>query len=525
MTIPGRWRFAGLFLLLATVSVRGDDEVAALTAKADKGDVSAQFQLGQLFAAGKSVAKDDAKARQWFLKAAAQDHAGAQVSLGSIYAHGFGVPLDWAESIKWYRRAALQGDRIAQHNLGLDYNYGHGVTRDYARAAQWFRLGAEQGQPRCQYNLGLLCEEGKGVPQSDVDALILYTLATAQPNQNHIFGEAKAKEVAERRDKLTKKLSPEQVADAQRRVRAFQALVELHPRRFGAPGTNTGLSRGWYVWLKFDPDTWEAEVKHETSGEIWKVRVLPWASTYRYLNYGVRPDALLPGERVNMFFCPDENHKRGYLTHFQDELCQMKGHGHYWQAKVVLDDGGTFTAVAMAGDKPLDGKEVAFNLDPSCRVWQGGKRVERATFKADKRYLTWCYRKDQRVVMLMADDASLEAIKKDEGARLGQQIAAEGIAGRVESVDGRDVHFLVFGTHWAQAGTLKEGQTVKLTTTGRGFHPTGMPVPAKVTFRKNRGQYGSGVTDLVLQVEKEDDAARLNGWLGEKVVRLLAVMP
>src|SRR5438552_3050264 len=98
--------------------------------------------------------------------------------------------------------------------------------------------------------------------------------------------------------------------------------------------------------------------------------------------------------------------------HFQDEIGQMKGHGHYWQVKSVEDGGRKFVAVAMAGDKPIDGKEAAFVLDAQCRQWLEGKRVEHAPFKpADKRYLTWCYRNDQRLVMLLSDDASLDALK------------------------------------------------------------------------------------------------------------------
>jgi hypothetical protein len=508
-----------LFFSLAT---RADD-VTDLTAKADKGDAEAQFQLGQRFAAGKDVAKDETKALQWFLKAAAQDHGKAQVSLGSIYAHGFGVPQDWAESIKWYRRAALQGDRIAQHNLGLDYNHGHGVERDFVKAARWYRLGAEQGQARCQYNLALLYEAGQGVPQSDLEALILHTLAAGHPDQNHIFGEAKAKEVVEHRDRLAQKVGAEAQAEAKRRVAAFVPLVDVHPRRFGAPGTNVGATRGWYIWLKFDPERWEAEVKHETSGETWKVRVPPWATTYRYLNYGARPEVLLPGERVNAFFHPSEEHKRGYLVHFQDEICQMKGHGHFWQVKSVDEKARKFVAVAMAGDKPLDGKEAGFELDSACQYWQAGKRVEQAPLQpGDKRYLTWCQRNEQRRVMLVADDASLEALKKQESERLDREIAAEGVAGRIETVEGDTVHLLVFATHWAQAGRLKEGQLVRLTATGKGLHPAGEAITAKVTFRKNRGQYGSGVTDVLLQLQKTEDARRVREWLDQKVVRLIA---
>jgi len=511
-----------LALLNGLLLARADD-LTALTAKATQGDATAQYQLGQKYAAGKEVAKDEAKALHWFLKAAAQDHAQAQVSLGSIYSHGFGVPQDWAKSIQWFRRAALQGDRVAQHNLGLDYNYGHGVARDYAKAARWFRLGAEQGQPRCQYNLGLLYEEGKGVAQSDLEALILYTLAAAHPNQQHIFGEAKAKEVVERRERLAAKLGPEQRALAQRRVAAFQAQVEVHPRRFGVEGSTVGPTRGWYVWRKFDPDTWEAEVQQEASGETWKVRVLPWVTTYRHLNYGSRPDLLLPGERINPTFHPDENHRRGFLVHMQDELSQMKGHGHCWQVKTVVEKDRQFSAVGLAGDKPLDGKEATFVLDPQCQVWQAGQRVQQATLQpGDKRYLTWCYRKDQRVVHLLADEASLEALKKQEAERLDREIAAEGIAGRIESVEGTTVHLLVFPTHWSQAGRLKEGQVVRLTATGRGYHPAGEPVAAQVTFRKNRGRYGSGVTDVQLQLQRSEDGPRVSGWPEQQVVRLLS---
>src|SRR5690242_10770403 len=98
----------------------GQADLKELTARAEKGDAQAQFDLGLRLHQGNGVPKDDAAALQWFLKAAAQDNPRAAVQLGSIYAHGFGVKVDWAESIRWYRQAALAGDRVAQHNLGLD---------------------------------------------------------------------------------------------------------------------------------------------------------------------------------------------------------------------------------------------------------------------------------------------------------------------------------------------------------------------------------------------------------------------
>src|SRR6185437_379350 len=230
-TVSIRTNSRGLIFCLASLLIivfspfSHADELADLTTKAQRGDAESQFELAQRYAEGKGVDKDEAHALAWFKKAADQDLGKAEVSLGSIYAHGFGVKQDWAESIRWYRKAALQGDPVALHNLGLDFNYGHGVGRDYEQAANYFRLGAEQGQPRCQYNLGLLYEEGHGVDQSPSEACLYYTLASAHENQIHIFGEAKAKEVAERRDRLSKNLSPAQLELIQRNVKAYQARV------------------------------------------------------------------------------------------------------------------------------------------------------------------------------------------------------------------------------------------------------------------------------------------------------------
>src|SRR5262249_30743921 len=153
-------------------------------------------------------------------------------------------------------------------------------------------------------------------------------------------------------------------------VKAFQLRVAVHPRQFGAPGGGVGATRGWYIWHRFDPETWEADVSHDPPKEMYKVRILPWAATYRLLNYGTRPDQLLPGERVNIFFNPDERHSRGYVVHFQDELCQMKGHGRVWQIRKIK--GEEFSAQAMAGDKPLEERPRDFVIAKTCASWQRG---------------------------------------------------------------------------------------------------------------------------------------------------------
>lgn len=293
----------------------------------------------------------------------------------------------------------------------------------------------------------------------------------------------------------------------------------VHPRKFGLADHRVESIRGWYLWQRWDPMTWEAEVTKDPPGEVYKVRVLPWATTYRHLVYGARPDDLLPGERVNLFFAADDRHPRGYLVHFQDELCQMKGHGHVWEVRTAAADGTTFTARVMAGGKPLDDRELDFRVSPACKNWRAGGKSPKT---GDSVYLTWCWRDGQRIVFVLADDASLDAVKKAQQERVDRQVAQEGISGQIEGVAGTTVRFMAFATGWAQAGRLSPGQKMLLTRTGPGWRPKGDTFEAKLISRQNRGSYGSGVTDMILESTTAESARALTAWKSEPVVRLMA---
>jgi hypothetical protein len=310
--------------------------------------------------------------------------------------------------------------------------------------------------------------------------------------------------------------------DVANRLKPDDPASPVNPRRFGFPG-GVGPTRGWYVWRRFDPEAWTAEVSHEATGEKFTVRVLPWATTYRHLVYGAHPDELLPGERVNLFFAPDERQKRGYLVHFQDELCQMKGHGHAWEVQSVGAEGREFTARVMAGDKPLDDRMVSFRLDPKCRHWRGGKEVERPALRAGERlYLTWVYHDDQHLVHVSADDASLDAVKKAEQDAVEGRLAAEGLAAHVDGVDGDTVRLLVFPTYWSQASVWKEGQAVEVRATAAGFRPSGDAVAGHLVTRRNLGTYGSGATEAAVRLDRAADAGTVKAWAGGTVVRVRA---
>ena len=112
--------------------------------------------------------------------------AGAQTNLGISYDNGRGVEKDYAEVVKWYRKAAEQNNASAQRNLGVSYANGEGVEKDYAEGYAWFNLAA-----------------------------------------NTDPGAAAA------RDTLEKTMSPQQVADAQKRTKELRAMIEAKLKNGG----------------------------------------------------------------------------------------------------------------------------------------------------------------------------------------------------------------------------------------------------------------------------------------------------
>jgi len=101
-----------LLAILATVLLcacnSSKDQIGELRKEAEKGNASAQFTLGKMYASGEEVPKCRAEAVKWIYKAAHQGHLEAQAQLGEIYLKGLGVPRDEKEAMKWIRKAADQ---------------------------------------------------------------------------------------------------------------------------------------------------------------------------------------------------------------------------------------------------------------------------------------------------------------------------------------------------------------------------------------------------------------------------------
>jgi hypothetical protein len=160
---------------------------------------------------------DFAAAFQLFQPLAERGDASAQSNLGVMYEQGRGVAQNYREAMRWFRLAAVQGNASAQSNLGVMYYKGQGIAQDYGEATKWYRLAAEQRNPEAQFNLGVMYEEGRGVAQDRVRAHMWYNLAAA------VASDQNGKLAARNRDLITKSLTREQLFRAQEMAHQCEA--------------------------------------------------------------------------------------------------------------------------------------------------------------------------------------------------------------------------------------------------------------------------------------------------------------
>ena len=113
-------------------------------------------------------------------------------------------------------RSAEQGDPSEQYRLGLRYDSGDGVPQDPVEAVKWHRLAAEQGNADAQYNLGVSYDIGQGVPQDYVLAHMWFNILASRA-----IGPL-ATVFAQERGKVAGKMTPQQIAEAQRLAREWK---------------------------------------------------------------------------------------------------------------------------------------------------------------------------------------------------------------------------------------------------------------------------------------------------------------
>lgn len=123
------------------------------------------YFLGVMYAEGKGVAQDHAKAFALYTEAAEKDVVAAQYNLANQYATGEGVKQDFSKAEYWWTKAAERGLMRAQENLGNMHYHGAAGEKNPALARKWLSLAAAQGSSEAKATLARLDAEAGPSPE------------------------------------------------------------------------------------------------------------------------------------------------------------------------------------------------------------------------------------------------------------------------------------------------------------------------------------------------------------------------
>jgi TPR repeat protein len=179
---------------------------------AELGSMVGQVEMAERYlVGGLGVPQDIDQSEKWFRKAADQKSIDGYYGLAQVYSQ----KQNHTEAANWYRKAAEKGKVEAQFNLGVMYYNGEGVLQDDIEAAKWFGSAAHQGDAESQYILGIMHMDGQGVTKNYIESHKWLNLAASA-------GLKDPEKARDARRQVTDKMSPSQIAEAQKLAREWK---------------------------------------------------------------------------------------------------------------------------------------------------------------------------------------------------------------------------------------------------------------------------------------------------------------
>eukprot|EP00900_Chrysochromulina_parva_P002109 jgi/Chrpa1/1189/Chrysochromulina_OHIO_Genome00005548-RA len=128
-----------------------EEKVAKTLREAEAGDGRAMYNLGAWYKYGtKGLAKDEAKAFEWYEKSHEAGHASGTGSLGMCYLDGVGVPKCLVRGAMLMGQAAEHGSKYACYILGIVYADGLcGFPEDEKMARRYYSMVASASIEDC----------------------------------------------------------------------------------------------------------------------------------------------------------------------------------------------------------------------------------------------------------------------------------------------------------------------------------------------------------------------------------------
>ncbi|MFT5913651.1 MAG: TPR repeat protein [Flammeovirgaceae bacterium] len=201
-------------------SLGSNKDIYYIHYKADRGDAVSQFIIGKVYEDGVGIEKNIAKGYDYYQKSAAQNYPKANIAIGDLYAKGKFLNKNERLAAKFYLKAATEGDKTAKDRLNtidfkaLDiddieyyeytaknkdgsaidffrlykkYWYGQGVQRDYNKAIENLQKAVLKDYEPAIMTLGDLHMKGVVVDQDYTTAFKYFKHAAFLKNDSALY--------------------------------------------------------------------------------------------------------------------------------------------------------------------------------------------------------------------------------------------------------------------------------------------------------------------------------------------------
>lgn len=145
-----------------------------------KEETEGYLNIGMMLNLGVITKQNNEQALQYFKKAASKDNARALRAIASMYYNGEGVEQSYEKAIAFYNKAAIQRDAPSLYAVGLMYIKGYGVEKSLENALKYFKHAAVQNYAPACYAIALMF----GNIEKNQDTVL--SNLTKAADQNHI---------------------------------------------------------------------------------------------------------------------------------------------------------------------------------------------------------------------------------------------------------------------------------------------------------------------------------------------------
>lgn len=150
---------------LFSSSNEDDNSIAAITRRADNGDIAAQLRLGYSYLYGQDgLTIDYEKSFYYYELAAKQNDMIGLNNLASLYYNGIGVKRSPHKAIELFDKSAKLGNSDAATNLGFMYLSGNGAPKDLNKGLEYMEQAAQKGNVLAGFMIGYAYYKGADRP-------------------------------------------------------------------------------------------------------------------------------------------------------------------------------------------------------------------------------------------------------------------------------------------------------------------------------------------------------------------------